>query len=1252
MSDGDFDPDEISPFVTDTGAGDQLPYPGLRPFKKSERRFFFGRSEHIAEIVEILAKRSHFVTAIGPSGCGKSSLIRAGVQPALEFGLIANAGQRWVSTKMRPGDAPLAHLRDAFVEVTHGDAARALSDLDQARLKAMLAAGRDGLARFLAEHPLPAGHRLLLLVDQFEELFRYEVARADAESFVALLVELFREPLEQVFVILTMRTDYIGDCTRFLGLAEVINQTFYLIPPLDRAQLTDAIANPATVVGGHVHESLVEQLLQDMYAVDDALPLVQHVLMWMWIRALERRARSSVPDAPIELTLADYHDRAVDGLSLALSHHADHIIDSPELVPEAWRNAELLFRQLVQRDESRFIRRPIKVSEIIASTGGDEDARPLLDLATLRPLVAKLASDDCGFVYVQTETATGEETPELSEDSTIDIGHEALIRQWRALRDWARSEADAGERMQTLAKEALEWQAKQRGLLDRLALASYRQAWSALKRLHALSDREHGAFPPLRWAARYLTPIARDPIHGGVEHPVPDLYALGRDFWRASRRRSGRRRALQIAGVLAIALVPLLVLLANWLLETRSAFERLESAVAATVDRSRDYGKYRDAPGYRALADSVEADASSIALMGQTAPLALWFGHRIGASRALALDLAAAYRDLADLYGVAGRHWPKQSNKDTAPIPKPVLPRSLSNLVVPIAGASVIKGPNRRDCFALIDAVGELSLACADKDGRIPSAPPPITLRSARGSNAPSVDIDPACFRGRACSPQAIAEWLRISRVAGTGDNGELVAVAPDRSVHRCRVGGIGESLQCDEIVTATRALRGMGDRLLNLALDDRGRWISAILWRMDKAADTERRWTDSQWNGDLFAVQVLDLVDPRQVMIQDYALRTSKAFGSPETVVALWLRRSDHADALILTAAFGQAILQQWVLPMRQTVDAAAIMPRWTAVEPLGKAILGAVSNSGEHIVLTGESRPLAFFSLTGSAERGDGAGTPAAPVGEWTLLTTRPADLKFVDEELIVISDDQANAFLIRFSIQDQQRLDPPPRFELPVRHLIIDRDAPAIYGIAPDREQGTRLLRWDSSQLVQRAARIRVPAEPAGSEDGIISRRQAYWRNLLSALAEGSVAGVAEITAEKSTSASTAGCGGGSLPKRYALSGGRLWISVCDNGTVSLIARTRGRGGDNAIQDISFADLKDPLTGAVNTHRLYCRNRTVQAAGDRPQLPEGCWLVLNSDEVKVARSPAKQESQPTSIDVVYHLPRMSRNADSAVP
>jgi hypothetical protein len=455
------------------------PYPGLRPFRQEETDIFFGREEHTDQLLERLASH-RFLAVTGLSGCGKSSLVRAGLVPALNRGFVAEAGHRWRVAQMRPGRTPFARLAGGLLNPAALASEREGIAGGAEFVEKTLRRGPMGLAEVLRQTPPPAGTNLLLVVDQFEEIFRFrtedEVHGAltceqsqqrrqrridEAEAFVQLLLAS-KDQLEfPIFVLLTMRTDYLGHCAVFRGLLEVINESQYIPPPLNRDQLIEAIAAPAQVFNGRVEETLWHRLLNDAGSSQDQLPLLQHALMRMWNLAKQGQGEKS-SQHPMVLTVEDYARigsirPSTDGAN-ALSRHGREVLDT---LNEKQRGiAEMLFRALSggaadRRDTRRFV--SVREVAAIARVTPEE----VIEVADV------FRAPGCDFI-----TAIAGEDPsgKLQPGTELDISHESLIRHWDAVKGWADREARAGIEYRRLVGEEERYSAGHRAELTALEL--------------------------------------------------------------------------------------------------------------------------------------------------------------------------------------------------------------------------------------------------------------------------------------------------------------------------------------------------------------------------------------------------------------------------------------------------------------------------------------------------------------------------------------------------------------------------------------------------------------------------------------------------------------------------------------------------------------------------------------------------------------------------------------------------------------
>ncbi|HVN27835.1 MAG TPA: hypothetical protein VMT64_05080, partial [Candidatus Binataceae bacterium] len=420
------------------GAADYFnPFPGLRSFESDETHLFFGRDGQSDDLLRILGRR-RFVAVVGTSGSGKSSLVRAGVLPALQSGFMAGAGSSWRIATMRPGANPIDNLATAI----NNSAADTPGELDlNARhilLESVLRRNSFGLIEAARITKTAPRENLLVLVDQFEEIFRLRFDHAsgtvaeeeDAAALVRLLLQAIRQVEVPIYVAITMRSDFLGDCAQFQDLPETMNQAQYLIPRMTRDQRRQAIEGPVAVSGANIAPRLVQKLLNDVGDAPDQLPILQHALMRTW----DAWYREGKLEAPIDTA----HYESIGGMANALSRHAEEAFN--ELDPSQQMIAQRMFETISYLGpDNREVRRPTRLSDIceVAETDLDSMARVI------------------DFFRTRGRTFLVPPAPEkLRPDSIIDISHEALIRLWTRLHNWTVVESESAATYKRLADDA------------------------------------------------------------------------------------------------------------------------------------------------------------------------------------------------------------------------------------------------------------------------------------------------------------------------------------------------------------------------------------------------------------------------------------------------------------------------------------------------------------------------------------------------------------------------------------------------------------------------------------------------------------------------------------------------------------------------------------------------------------------------------------------------------------------------------
>lgn len=429
------------------------PFPGLRTFEFSESLLFFGRDGQSEQLIRKL-KATHFLAIVGTSGSGKSSLVRAGLWPALFGGFMASAGSNWRLAIMRPSNNPIGNLAAAL---NTPDVLRSQAEIDAelqtAITEAALRRGSLGLVETVRQARMRSHENLLVVVDQFEELFRFarvagsDEYRNDAAAFVKLLLEASCQRDVPIYIVITMRSDFLGDCSIFWDLPEAINEGQYLIPRMTRDELREAITGPVAVFGTEITPRLVNRLLNDMGDNPDHLPILQHALMRTWNNWKEDHQE----DEPLDLG----HYEAIGTMSEALSQHADEAYD--ELADVRSKEvAEKIFKGLTEKGpDNREVRRPTELRELCTFVeAGEPEVVAVIEVFREK-----------GRAFLMPPN----EVP-LNEKSLIDISHESLIRNWQRLKDWVDQEARSARIYKRLAETAILHEAGEEGLLKEPAL--------------------------------------------------------------------------------------------------------------------------------------------------------------------------------------------------------------------------------------------------------------------------------------------------------------------------------------------------------------------------------------------------------------------------------------------------------------------------------------------------------------------------------------------------------------------------------------------------------------------------------------------------------------------------------------------------------------------------------------------------------------------------------------------------------------
>lgn len=501
------------------------PFPGLRPFQIDESHLFFGREGQSDEVLLKLSK-SRFVGVIGPSGSGKSSFIYCGVLPILYGGFLTDASPNWEVVVTRPGAGPIDNLAEALIK---NNPEYIAADPEEKRIKrtifsTLLRSSSLGLVEAVQQARRAEDINYLILVDQFEELFRFKDSTDpnsvnESLAFINLLMEAVNYPDSPIYVAITMRSDFIGECAQFPELTRKINDSHYLIPQMTREQKRRAIEGPVAVGDATIAPRLSQQLLNDLGDNPDQLPILQHALMRTWSYWARYRDYDT---EPLDLK----HYEAIGTMSEALSMHANEAYD--ELDEDQKRVCEILFKAITEKRGENFgIRRPTRLNEIAAIADcSEEDVVAVIE--KFREPGRSLLTPGFGMP--------------ISSKSMVDISHESLMRIWVRLKNWVDDEADAVQMYTRLAEAAAMYQVGKAGLWRppdlQLALN-----WQAKHK------------PTLVWGQRYNPAFERTMIF--LEYSKKEFETEQRIKELEQKRKLQRARivALILTGFLIIALV-------------------------------------------------------------------------------------------------------------------------------------------------------------------------------------------------------------------------------------------------------------------------------------------------------------------------------------------------------------------------------------------------------------------------------------------------------------------------------------------------------------------------------------------------------------------------------------------------------------------------------------------------------------------------------------------------------------------------
>ena len=424
------------PTMINTGVLQRNPFPGCRPFLSAEDQLFFGRDKAITELLDILLKR-RFVAVVGASASGKTSLIQSGVIPAL----LADMKREWVPVFIRPGRRPMESLIRGFQRVFS-------KNISESDVHSFLKSSQS-IGDFLVEKGLGNFH-YFLVVDQFEELFTWPVAlkkkksgkNPDAVHFISHLMRLVDAAEPQIFLMLSIRADFLDYCSSFRELTEHLNKSRYLLPKMSRNDLKEAILEPFRVAGASVESGLEEYLLSDMEEVEPYLPMLQHALKQTWNHWKSRG------NTNLSVSLEDY--QSTGAVRNGLGRDLENLYQSLEFYQK--EICERIFKTIAfKTDRQEAYSRRTSLGNI---------AR-IAQCKVERVIELVEIFDKAGQPFLGYQQSTP-----LSSESRIEPSHESLIDIWDRLRHWVDEEDESIRMYLKLSKASALYQQGKGVLLE------------------------------------------------------------------------------------------------------------------------------------------------------------------------------------------------------------------------------------------------------------------------------------------------------------------------------------------------------------------------------------------------------------------------------------------------------------------------------------------------------------------------------------------------------------------------------------------------------------------------------------------------------------------------------------------------------------------------------------------------------------------------------------------------------------------
>ena len=431
------------------------PFTGLRSFNNTESSIFFGRERQVSEVNNLLSEKK-FIAITGPSGVGKSSLIMAGIISAY----VKNNPKNTEFFTFQPGEDPLGNFISAIKPL-----------VNSVGLDNEVYTNPDVIANYLYNYVNTHNKSVLIVIDQFEEIFRFsslnDTVKVNLDIFIQHINNIIATDTPDIKIIISLRSEYLNQCSNFPGLAKLINNGYYLLSKMERENITQAISNPLKISNITVTDEFIEKLIDDTHIYGEQMAVVQHTMMRIWDLKFGTNVAKSVID------ISDYNE--IGTISDSVSAHAEEIL---QRFPEESSQLliEKIFKSLLNiNSSSPELNKPTSLKELsILADASEKDIIAILN---------EFRAEGCSML-------SPSERFSLHSESIIDIVRTSVIFLWKRLKLWKEDEEKSAQLYLQLAQSAELYQQGKSGL------------WRDME-LNSALDWYKKRKPTKQWAVKY-----------------------------------------------------------------------------------------------------------------------------------------------------------------------------------------------------------------------------------------------------------------------------------------------------------------------------------------------------------------------------------------------------------------------------------------------------------------------------------------------------------------------------------------------------------------------------------------------------------------------------------------------------------------------------------------------------------------------------------------------------------------------------